>query len=92
MIESQKYGRKISILLSFGIVSLGSLTIFFLKENLFFYLLVLVKAGSCIAFTIIYPYTAELYNTFIRTTAAGFLSMICRIGGIMMPWVINYLF
>lgn len=92
MIESKIYGRKYSILFSYIFISIGTLSIYFLKEKGFFIILSLVKSAAAIAFTIIYPYTAELYNTFMRTTSSGFLSMVCRLGGVSMPWIVNYLF
>ena len=34
-----------------------------------------------------YLYTAEIYNTKIRTTGIGTASAVGRIGGIFMPWI-----
>ena len=92
MIESKTYGRRISMLVSFIICSFACFAIFILQRRFFFELLALVKGSANLAFIIVYPYTSELYSTLIRGTASAFLSMICRIGGIIMPWVINYMF
>ena len=38
-------------------------------------------------FIFAYQYTAEIYNTKIRTTGIGTASAVGRFGGILMPWV-----
>jgi hypothetical protein len=36
--------------------------------------------------------TSEIYSTSIRATGLGFLSAVCRVGGMLMPWVIYSFF
>ena len=33
-----------------------------------------------------YPFTSEIYPTFLRTTGIGFANFFCRLGGALMPW------
>ena len=48
----------------------------------------LFKGAITLAFTVIYPFTAEVYDTSMRVTGVGFNGSICRLGGIIMPWVV----
>ncbi|XP_061071567.1 organic cation/carnitine transporter 2-like isoform X1 [Conger conger] len=44
------------------------------------------KFGFSVAFTIVYPFTAELYPTVLRNTAVGTCSMAARLGSIAAPY------
>jgi putative MFS transporter len=47
----------------------------------------LVKFSINYNFCTIYPFTAEVYETALRTTGLGLNGAMCRIGGILMPWI-----
>ncbi|XP_061103250.1 solute carrier family 22 member 4-like isoform X4 [Conger conger] len=44
------------------------------------------KFGVTVAFSILYPYTAELYPTVLRNTAIGICSMASQLGAIAAPY------
>ncbi|KAJ3589475.1 hypothetical protein NHX12_010320 [Muraenolepis orangiensis] len=46
------------------------------------------KFGVAVAFALIFPYTAELYPTVLRTTAMSVCSMVSRIGSISAPYLL----
>jgi hypothetical protein len=43
-------------------------------------------------FNIIFPFTTEIYSTTLRATGLGFNNAFCRVGGILMPWVLGSFF
>ena len=44
------------------------------------------------SYAMIILYTTELYNTSIRVTGLGFLNAACRVGGMVMPYLLGYSF
>ena len=44
------------------------------------------------AFMVINTFTTELYKTNIRATSLGFFNAVCKLGGIFMPFIINYFY
>jgi len=90
MVENSKFGRKNSLVYGFAGCSIACLFAGVLGS---FVLWVSVARGVInFAFTIIYPYTAELYPTTIRTTGLGTASAASKVGGMLMPWITLSLF
>lgn len=89
LVESHHFGRKKSISITFFLTFLTCFIAYFDLESQNFF--IILSTGSrfflSITFSIIYPYTTELYPTQIRTTGLGFASAFSRIGGISMPWI-----
>jgi len=52
----------------------------------------MAKLWIGVAFSVIYPFTSEVYHTKYRTTGFGMASACSRIGGMLMPWVALYSF
>jgi len=90
VIESGKFGRKTSMVIGFFITSASCfLSVFTPQFNLF----VTVARGVLNGvFTIVTPYTTELYPTTVRATGLGMASAFSRIGGAVMPWMTQKLF
>jgi putative MFS transporter len=68
--------------------------IYFIKDTtfIFFTLIGIVKFLINYCFGIMYPFTAEVYVTALRSAGTGFNNSICRIGGVIMPWVTFWFF
>lgn len=88
-IDNPKFGRIKGLRFSYLLCCLVCLLIYFLQSTglLFFLLVALVKFLVNYCFGIIYPFTAEVYVTSLRSAGTGFNNSICRIGGVIMPWV-----
>ncbi|XP_051732678.1 solute carrier family 22 member 4 isoform X3 [Ctenopharyngodon idella] len=75
-------------------LSLGGLVLLFIHlipEHLSSVTTTLVMLGKfslSAAFAIVYPATAELYPTIVRSTSLGICSMASRVGGLSAPYVI----
>jgi len=87
MIENQKFGRKLSLTLSFALTGFCCFGAHLFVEEAFLLFVFFAKFFACSAFSFIYPLTSELYHTSCRTTGLGFASGISRIGGVLMPWI-----
>ena len=44
------------------------------------------------AFMVVNTFTTELYNTNIIATSLGFFNAICKLTGVVMPFVVNYFY
>ncbi len=84
------FGRKNSWALSFLLGGIGGIITFF-KVPKFIIWVTVSKVCLDFSFTIAYEYTAEVYNTMIRTFGLGMASAFSRIGAIVMPWIGIYI-
>jgi putative MFS transporter len=94
MIDIPMFGRKYSLAIGELISSLCCLLTFFVKTDSLF-LITLIFLSRCFAklcFGIMYPFTAELYSTNIRTLGVGLSSAIGRISACLMPIITIKLF
>jgi len=90
VIERGTFGRKTSMVLGFLLTSTSCFLAVFTP---FFNLWVTGARGVLNGvFTIVTPYTTELYPTTVRATGLGMASSFSRIGGALMPWVTQKLF
>lgn len=90
IIEKKFFGRRRSIFL--GFLFCGFISILCYKadtnESMFIFGSSLLRFVYNLIFNLIYPYTTELYPTKIRITGLGMASGLCRIGGMIMPWLL----
>ena len=91
-IDSPATGRKWSLFVSYSLTTLFSLITFFTQGWWFMVWISGIKLFASLAFIIIYQFTAELYPTLIRATSSALMNFVCRLGGIMMPWIIKFMF
>lgn len=85
LIEHTSYGRKNSMIVSFGCAGLACWASWFCDGYLLTLLMFIAKFFANAAFAFIYPYTSEVYHTKYRTTGLGVASAMSRIGGMLMP-------
>jgi MFS family permease len=88
IIETETFGRKRTMFVSFFFTTLSSFAAFFVSNENFIYLSTAARFFINLGFQIIYPYTAELYPTLLRSRGLGLASAFSRLGGILMPWII----
>ena len=93
-IENERVGRKNLIGYSYLLCSISCFLCFIQEEpdEIFFFLISAVKFFISVAFTVVYPFTNELYPTHLRATGLSCMSAACRIGGIVMPYIVNLFF
>jgi len=87
-IEHQKFGRKMSLTMSFALTGFCCFGAHLFVQEAFLLFVFFAKFFACSAFSFIYPLTSELYHTNCRTTGLGFASGVSRIGGVLMPWIV----
>lgn len=87
IIEIHCLGRKNSLFISFALTSLASFGAFGLNKAPFIIFVSISRFFLNIAFSLIYPFTTEVYPTRIRATGLGTASSFSRIGGITSPWI-----
>jgi len=79
----------------YSICSICSILVFLTCSSLnmfLFFLIGSVKFFINFSFCVIFPFTAEIYITALRTTGIGINNSVCRLGGILMPWISVLLF
>jgi hypothetical protein len=93
-VDNPKYGRKKGLLTCYILCSVVSLLVYCLKDSelLFFTLIGFVKFLISYCFGVIYPFTAELYLTSLRSAGTGLHNCVCRLGGVVMPWITFWFF
>ena len=87
LVDKSGYGRKKTLMICFV---LGGVICMFVSLFNGYEILLLVTVARILintCFTILIPYTAELYPTRMRTTGIGFADAFGRVGGILMPWI-----
>lgn len=89
--EHPKLGRRYSLVLTFAMAAILSLMCL-LYQGFIFYFGICVKFLLYIAFGIITIYTTEIYPTKIRNLGNACANSITRIGGIISPFLLEYLF
>lgn len=89
LVENKKFGRKNSIIITFFLVAIFNFLAFYGSKNENFFIIITSGARFFLSmtFSIIYPFTTEIYPTQIRVTGLGFASAFSRIGSISMPWI-----
>lgn len=87
IIERARFGRKNSLTLSYFFAGVACAFSFICTGGLFAGLIFIAKMAANTAFTMILPFTSEVYHTKYRTTGAGMASAMSRIGGVIMPWL-----
>jgi len=89
MIENKKMGRKNFMTVAYGTCALFCFATFLYNtpDTFFFFLVSGAKVCIGFCFAIIYPFTAEIYNTAIRAAGCSLNNGICRLGGVLMPWL-----
>lgn len=80
--ETPALGRKGTLRLAFALGAIGSLVLLLLEVGplVFGLLFMIIKFSTSLAFLTLYPYTAELYHTLLRSKALGWSSSVGRIG------------
>jgi len=95
LVDSPSFGRKYSIALGQLISSIFILVSYFIPldhGNYFIFSLFIARLFIKIAFAILYPFTAEIYHTSLRTLGVGSSSAFGRIGSTLMPVISIKLF
>ena len=94
LIDNPKFGRKNTIFLGFSISSIACFIAFFedYGSSMLIPLLTIGRFFAKMCFAVIYPLTAELYPTIIRTLGVGMASSAGRIGSCLMPFISIELF
>jgi len=90
LIEHQTFGRKLTLAVSFAISGFFCLLPSFVSSYYFIACMFMVKLWISVSFSVIYPFTSEVYHTKYRTTGMGMASAASRVGGMIMPWVALY--
>jgi Arabinose efflux permease len=90
MIDREGLGRKNSMFLSFLISAVACL--FALFSDYLIFWTTISRGLIYLALSVVYPFTVELYPTFIRATGLAYANGCGRIGGIVMPWVVMTLY
>lgn len=88
VIEYKTLGRKNSSVIGYLGGALSCFAAYYLTNSYFTTFVYLAKFWANATWSIIYPYTTELYPTRFRSTGLGFSSAASRIGGMIMPWII----
>jgi MFS family permease len=95
LVDTQTFGRKYSLALGQSISCLSCLLACLVSLNHSILLVLFLSLGRLFAkmcFSIIYPLTAEIYPTKLRTMGVGIASAVGRIAGCIMPFVAIKLF
>jgi len=87
IIEVHFLGRKNSLIITFAFTSIACFIAFGSIGSSFLVFATLARFFLNMAFSIIYPFTTEIYPTTIRATGLGIASSFSRIGGMTMPWI-----
>lgn len=88
LVETETFGRKYSLAMGQIVCSLGCLLAFKIPiEDEFFLVMTLTIARffGKMSFAVIYPFTAEIYPTFLRTKGIGAAAAIGRLASSIMP-------
>ena len=80
--ETPGIGRKNSLRMAFAVGTVASLVLLIVRAGplLLGILFMVIKFVISVAFLTLYPYTAELYHTLLRSKALGTCSLVGRIG------------
>ena len=89
-VETSLLGRKKTLQILFGVVSIGSLFAYFFESQGFIFWIIFIKFGYQGNFILLFLYTNELYPTSLRISAVGKCSAIGRVGAMMIPWIEIY--
>lgn len=92
LVENKEYGgRKNIMLISYIIGSICSFICLFCKYPDWFFIgcVSVLKFFMSMAFMVVNTFTTELYSTDIRATSLGFFNAICKLTGVIMPFVVN---
>ena len=95
LVETETFGRKNSLALGLFVASICSLICFCARiENILILMTILTIARffSKMTFTFLYPLTAEIYPTSIRTMGLGSASGFGRLSACIMPFFLIKLF
>jgi MFS family permease len=95
LVDHPIFGRKNSLALAQLISSVCCLFSYFLNSNYVTLLICFLTVGRFFAkmcFAVIYPLTAEIYSTHLRTIGIGMASAIGRVAGCIMPLISIKLF
>jgi len=88
LVETETFGRKYSLALGQIVCSLGCLISFFISMDHGVILITLLTIGRFfgkMCFAVIYPFTAEIYPTMLRTQGIGAASAVGRLATCIMP-------
>jgi putative MFS transporter len=95
LVDTHTFGRKYSLTLAQVCSSLSCLLAYFISFEYGFLLISVLTIGRFFAkmcFAVIYPFTAEIYPTSIRTLGVGMSSAFGRVAGCIMPLIAVKLF
>lgn len=87
IIEVHWLGRKNSLFIAFSLSSISCFFAFCLEYTSFLVFATFARFFLNMCFSVIYPFTTEVYPTRIRATGLGTASAFSRIGGMSMPWI-----
>lgn len=90
LIDLKKVGRKGILLLCYSIACTASFIAFITEDHISLWASI-VKFSIFTCFEMMFIFTAENYDTSLRSTATGFNNMITRIGASVMPWIGFYM-
>lgn len=88
LVETPTFGRKYSLILGQLVSSVGCLVSFMISIDYGLFLVVLLTISRFfgkMCFAVIYPLTAEIYPTSLRTNAIGVASAVGRMASCIMP-------
>lgn len=92
IVESKSFGRKNTLTIGLFINGICGIFLFFNVFPGFIFWLLIVKLCYHSNFMLIYLYTTEMYPTVQRAFAMGRFSAFSRIGQMITPWFIIYLY
>jgi len=95
LVDSPTFGRKYSLALGQFVSSIFILFSYFIplqNGNYLIFSLFIARLFVKIAFAVLYPFTAEIYHTSLRTLGVGSSSATGRIGATIMPIISIKLF
>ena len=90
LVETKTFGRKLSLIVGFFLAGTFCVLPYFFETNYFTEFMFMSKLWINFSFSVIYPFTSEVYHTKIRTTGMGVASATSRIGGMAMPIIATY--
>jgi len=85
IIENPMFGRKNSLIIASFLATAACVLAFFTRNFMFLAFIFLTRFAVSSMFAFIFPLTAELYHTKIRSTGLGYASALRGLGGISVP-------
>jgi MFS family permease len=94
LIEKHQVGRKNLLVAAYFASAIFSLLAATEESpsRVFYFAIAIVKFSINVCFVVVYPFVSDIYHTSMRATALGFFNAVCRIGGMLMPYIAQLAF